>query len=140
MERDRKQNQRNDTLPGTKTRNKKNLIGTKKKKNGNIFLDRMQCIEFGNRQDNGCPKGELAKNAYTSIIIQNSQGVIKCCYVTSTKRLSNLKKQKLDTNLKRMLRTVMKQLFNNTLLRLKAYIPNPKGCTQNPIRVRSELK
>ena len=34
----------------------------------------------------------------------------------------------------------MKQLFNYTLLRLKAYIPNPKGCTQNPIRVRSGLK
>ena len=28
-----------------------------------------------------------------------------------------------------MLRTVMKQLFNYTLLRLKAYIPNPKGYT-----------
>ena len=31
MERDRKLNQRNDTLPGSKTRNKK-PIGTKKKK------------------------------------------------------------------------------------------------------------
>ena len=31
----------------------------------------------------------------------------------------------------------MKQLFNYTLLLLKAYIPNPKGYT---IRVRSELK
>ena len=28
-----------------------------------------------------------------------------------------------------MLRTVMKQLFNYTLLRLKAYIPIPKGYT-----------
>ena len=45
----------------------------------------MQCIElkglelqtnlgtdnkFGHRQDNGCLKGEIAKNAYTSIFIQ----------------------------------------------------------------------
>ena len=49
--------------------------------------------------------------------------------MTSIKRLSNLKEQKIDTNLKRMLRTVMKQLFNCTLLRLKAFIPNPKGYT-----------
>ena len=47
----------------------------------------------------------------------------------SIKRLRNLKEQKIDTNLKRMLRTVMKQLFNCTLLRLKAFIPNPKGYT-----------
>ena len=45
MERDRKLNQRNDTLPGSKTRNKK-PIGTKKKKTGNVLLDRMQCIEL----------------------------------------------------------------------------------------------
>ena len=47
MERDRKLNQRNDTLSGSKTRNKK-PIGTKKKKkkNGNVLLDRMQCIEL----------------------------------------------------------------------------------------------
>ena len=49
MERDRKLNQRNDTLPGSKTRNKK-PIGTKKKKKkkktGNVLLDRMQCIEL----------------------------------------------------------------------------------------------
>ena len=49
--------------------------------------------------------------------------------MTSIKRLSNLKEQKIDTNLKRMLRTVMKQLFNCTLLRLKAFIPNLKGYT-----------
>ena len=49
--------------------------------------------------------------------------------MTSIKRLSNLKEQKIDTNLKRKLRTVMKQLFNCTLLRLKAFIPNPKGYT-----------
>ena len=49
--------------------------------------------------------------------------------MTSIKRLSNLKEQNIDTNLKRMLRTVMKQLFNCTLLRLKAFIPNPKGYT-----------
>ena len=49
--------------------------------------------------------------------------------MTSIKRLSNLKEQKIDTNLKRMLRTVMKQLFNCTLLRLKAFIPNAKGYT-----------
>ena len=47
MERDRKLNQRNETLPGSKTRNKK-PIGTKKKKKktGNVLLDRMQCIEL----------------------------------------------------------------------------------------------
>ena len=82
MERDRKYNQRNDTLPGTKTQNKK-PIGTKK--TGNVLLDWMQCIElrglelstnlgtdnkFGHRQDNCCPKGEIAKNASTSIFIQ----------------------------------------------------------------------
>ena len=38
MERDKKLNQRNDILPGTKTRNKK-PSGTKK-------TDRMQCIEL----------------------------------------------------------------------------------------------
>ena len=50
MEGDRKLNQRNDTLPGSKTRNKK-PIGTKKKKKkkkktGNVLLNRMQCIEL----------------------------------------------------------------------------------------------
>ena len=45
MEGDRKLNQRNDTLPGSKTRDKK-PIGKKKKKNGNVLLDRMQCIEL----------------------------------------------------------------------------------------------
>ena len=47
MEGDRKLNQRNDTLPGSKTRDKK-PIGTKKKqkKTGNVLLDRMQCIEL----------------------------------------------------------------------------------------------
>ena len=46
MERDRKLNQRNDTLPGSKTRNKKPIATKKKKKTGNVLLDRMQCIEL----------------------------------------------------------------------------------------------
>ena len=62
----------------------KNPVG-QKKKTGNLLLGRMQCTKlkglelqtnlgtnhkFGHRQDNGCSKGEIAKNAYTSISIQ----------------------------------------------------------------------
>ena len=56
-----------------------------KKKTGNVLLDRMQCVEVrglelqtnlgtnnksGHRQDNGCRKDEIAKNASTLIFIQ----------------------------------------------------------------------
>ena len=61
----------------------KNPLG--QKKTGNVLLDRMQCVEFrglelqtnlgtnnksGHRQDNGCSKHEIAKNASTLIFIQ----------------------------------------------------------------------
>ena len=42
MERDRKLNQRNDTLPGSKTRNKK-PIGTKKKKKKLEMYSSIEC-------------------------------------------------------------------------------------------------
>ena len=74
-------------------------------------------------------KARQPKTLIRRYLYKYSQRIIKCSYVTSIKRLRNLKEQKVDTNLKRMLRTVMKQLFNYTLSRLKAYIPNPKGYT-----------
>ena len=144
MERDRKQNQRNDTPSGTKTGNKK-PIGTKKnKKTGTYSL--IECsvssskdqsfrltqeliISLVTDKTTTVQKARQPKTLIRRYLYKYSQRIFKCSYVTSIKRLSNLKEQKIDTNLKRMLRTVMKQLFNCTLLRLKAFIPNPKGYT-----------
>ena len=150
MERDRKQNQRNDTPSGTKTWNKK-PSGTKKK-TGNLLLDRMQCVSSSKDQSfrltqeliislvtdktTAVQKARQPKTLIRRYLYKYSQRIIKCSYVTSIKRLSNLKEQKVDTNLKRMLRTVMKQLFNYTLLLLKAYIRGTqRGYSSKPLNI-----
>ena len=150
MERDRKQNQRNDTPSGTKTGNKK-PIGTKKKRTGTYSL--VECsvpsskdqsfrltqeliISLVTDKTTAVQKARQPKTLIRRYLYKYSQRIIKCSYVTSIKRLSNLKEQKVDTNFKRMLRTVMKQLFNYTLLLLKAYIRGTqRGYSSKPLNI-----
>ena len=149
MERDRKQNQRNDTPSGTKTRNKK-PSGTKKKpgtysliecsvsssKDQSFRLTQELIISLVTDKTTAVQKARQPKTLIRRYLYKYSQRIIKCSYVTSIKRLSNLKEQKVDTNLKRMLRTVMKQLFNYTLLLLKAYIRGTqRGYSSKPLKI-----